>query len=71
MIDMCKSAWMSEWNITEISPELEYFAYYHVHGITALIIHWIRSDYSISLEDLKKLITDLDSEIDQFMKNRK
>lgn len=71
MIDMCKSAWMSEWNITEISPELEYFAYYRVHGITALIVHWIRSDYSISLEDLKKLITDLDSEVDQFMRNRK
>ena len=53
MIDMCKSTWMNEWNITEITTELEYFAHYRVHGITALIVHWIRSDYSMPLEDLK------------------
>ena len=51
MIDMCKFTWMNEWNITEITTELEYFAYYRVHGIKALIVHWIRSDYSMPLED--------------------
>ena len=51
MIDMCKSTWMNEWNITEITTELEYFSYYRVHGITALIVHWIRSDYSMPIED--------------------
>lgn len=67
LINMCTTAWKNEWVINEISPELEYFAYYRIHGIMALIAHWLNTNCSMSLTDLKNIITKIDTNVDQFM----
>lgn len=69
LITACKKVWSEENNLTEITTELEYFAHYRIHGIIAIIRHWICCDYSMPLDELKILIAKLDATVDSLMLN--
>lgn len=67
MVEACKKSWLEDYHLTEITPDLEYFAYYRIHGIIAMIRRWISTDYSMPLDKLKRLIAELDSNVESFM----
>lgn len=69
LISACKQAWILENNLTEITPQMNFFAHYRVHGIIALIGHWINSNYSLPLDEVKKMISELDKNVDAFILN--
>lgn len=67
LLSACMEAWRRENKGMEITPQIEYFAQFRVHGIIAMIGHWIHTDYSISLTELKAMIAGLDQQADSFI----
>ena len=67
LIAACKEAWKAENNLTKLTPQMEYFAQYRVHGIIAIIEHWIFSNCAMPLEEIKKMIAGLDKNVDSYM----
>lgn len=67
LVTACMNVWVEECDITEVPEKLEYFAYYRVHGIIAMMKHWVNSGYSMPLEELKKLVAGLDADVDSYM----
>ena len=66
-IESCKNTWKKEYGVKEITPCLEYFAYYRVSGIMAIVANWIKTGMSMDLKDVKSLISELDKTVDEHM----
>lgn len=67
LLAACKEAWRRENGQMELIPQMEYFAEFRVHGIIAMIGHWINSGYALPLEEVKKMISELDKKVDAFI----
>jgi AcrR family transcriptional regulator len=66
-IEMAKKTWDSDYHLKAASPDLEYYAYFRVYGLMAMVGHWLAAEGSISLTQLKQDISTIDRFIDTFM----
>jgi AcrR family transcriptional regulator len=70
--EKCIETWCKDWKQSEISEELKYNVRYHVQGCLAIISKWVESNFTYSMSELIKIISDIDRSTEYYvMKKQK
>ncbi|MCR6109927.1 TetR/AcrR family transcriptional regulator [Bacillus sp. A301a_S52] len=68
----CIETWRKDWKLSEVNEELKYHVGYHVEGCLAIINRWVESNFTYPMDELVKIIADIDRNMeDYFMKKKK
>jgi AcrR family transcriptional regulator len=68
----CIETWRKDWKLSEVNEELKYHVGYHVQGCLAIINRWVESNFTYPMDELVKIIADIDRNMeDYFMKKKK
>ncbi|MCR6097321.1 TetR/AcrR family transcriptional regulator [Salipaludibacillus agaradhaerens] len=67
----CIETWRKDWKLSEVNEELKYHVGYHVQGCLAIINRWVESNFTYPMDELVKIIADIDRNMeDYFMKKK-
>lgn len=70
--EKCIETWCKDWKHSEISEELKHNVRYHVQGCLAIISRWVESNFTHSMDELVKIIADIDKSMEYYiMKKQK
>lgn len=67
LIQLAIESYKAYYKLEEMTPEMEYYCYYLVYGQIAMVEHWVRTDFALPLEKLKKMMSDIDACVNAFI----
>lgn len=65
--ERCIETWCKNWKYTEISEDLRYKVRYHVQGCLGIISRWVESNFTKSMDELIKIISDIDRNMESYV----
>jgi len=65
-VEGCYETWRDERGITKPDDKLKLIAHYRVQGAIGLLLEWIISNYSLSADGVKHLLSNLDNMADDY-----
>ncbi|WP_239585397.1 TetR/AcrR family transcriptional regulator [Amphibacillus cookii] len=63
----CLETWRKEWKLSDVNEELKYHVGYHIQGCLSIINKWIESNLSYPMDDLIKIIADMDKSMEEYL----
>ena len=58
----CLDCWCDEYNITNVTEEMDYYVQFYLSGCLGAIGLWVSRDFEYPLETLVELLSDIDSD---------
>ena len=66
----CIDCWCKEYNIANISAEMDYYVQFCLSGGLGVIGMWVAKDFEYPMETLVKMLSDIDSSIGSVFQDR-
>ena len=66
----CVDYWCKEYNVTNISKEMDFYIQFNLSGALGVIGMWVSKNFEYSMEALGIMLADIDSTIEKMFKNK-